>query len=408
VVLSILSACGSSEPKPTATPNPTYTPLPTLTPYATLTPNPTYTALPTLTPYETLTPNPTYTLLPTLTPKSTYTPLPTLTPYATLTPNPTYTLLPTLTPNSTYTPLPTLTPKSTYTPLPTLTANSTYTPYPTYTAVPPASAPTQAPLAAVGDTVEGGNWRVTVTQAETGDEFGPYYFDTGATTHFVILTLEYTYLGSERRVFTPESVVLVYTGSGLTGWTETPALYQGESYFEVTNFAESAVAFNMFSGDSRTEQFAYDFPIPYTDFVLLFPGLPGIVIDLDAASGPSALVTVEPSPTATVEATEEPPPTATAEPTEESSPGASGEVLFANACAKCHGETDGVGPALPGMGRRAATRIVGLTARDYLRQSIVNPSIYVVEGFKDLMPKTFGIVFSAAEIDGLVEYLLEQ
>jgi mono/diheme cytochrome c family protein len=86
---------------------------------------------------------------------------------------------------------------------------------------------------------------------------------------------------------------------------------------------------------------------------------------------------------------------------------AQGKELFVQ-CEACHGAADGAGPALTGMGARAATRVAGLSAEAYLRQSIVQPSAYVVEGFPDIMPKNYGEQFSEAELQALVAYILTE
>lgn len=87
---------------------------------------------------------------------------------------------------------------------------------------------------------------------------------------------------------------------------------------------------------------------------------------------------------------------------------AAGEELFAANCSTCHGEVDGSGPALTGMGERAATRREGMSAEDYLRESIVYPGAYVVEGYSNIMPTTFGDQFSDEELSSLIDYLLNQ
>lgn len=85
-----------------------------------------------------------------------------------------------------------------------------------------------------------------------------------------------------------------------------------------------------------------------------------------------------------------------------------GEGLFAGGCSACHAAEDGTGPALTGMGERAATRVEGMSAEEYLHQSIADPSAYVVEGFSDIMPKTYGEQFSETELNGLVAYILAE
>jgi mono/diheme cytochrome c family protein len=78
------------------------------------------------------------------------------------------------------------------------------------------------------------------------------------------------------------------------------------------------------------------------------------------------------------------------------------------ACATCHrvdSEERLVGPGLLNVGNRAQSRVSGLSAVAYLRQSIVNPGAYVVAGYADLMPKNWGQIFSEAQIDDLIAYL---
>jgi len=138
-----------------------------------------------------------------------------------------------------------------------------------------------------------------------------------------------------------------------------------------------------------------------------------------AQSGGEATATAEPTaaPTQaeapTVEPTTE---AATTEPTQEAAPteaaapvgdAAAGEKLF-TACAGCHGETDGAGPARVGMGERAATRVAGMSAEEYLHQSIVDPGAFVVDGFNNIMHSTFGENMSEQEISDLIAYLLTQ
>jgi mono/diheme cytochrome c family protein len=85
-----------------------------------------------------------------------------------------------------------------------------------------------------------------------------------------------------------------------------------------------------------------------------------------------------------------------------------GEQLFAANCAMCHGETDGVGPARVGMGERAAERVAGQSAEEYLHESIVDPGAYVVEGFSNIMPPNSGEKFSDEELQDLIAYMLTQ
>ncbi len=125
----------------------------------------------------------------------------------------------------------------------------------------------------------------------------------------------------------------------------------------------------------------------------------------EAEATPESTIQVEP----TEQATEEAAPTAEA--TEAAAPAgdpAAGEQLFEASCGACHGAEDGAGPALTGMGERAATRVDGMTAEEYLHESIVDPSAYVVDGFADIMPKGFADQFSDQELSDLVAYILTQ
>ena len=88
-------------------------------------------------------------------------------------------------------------------------------------------------------------------------------------------------------------------------------------------------------------------------------------------------------------------------------------VLFERyGCYGCHTLADAqasgtVGPALDGIGERASSRVVGLDAEAYIRQSILEPSAFVVPDYPDgLMPPNFGERMTPGEIDSLVGYLL--
>ena len=66
-----------------------------------------------------------------------------------------------------------------------------------------------------------------------------------------------------------------------------------------------------------------------------------------------------------------------------------------------------VGPGLLNVAARAAVRVDGLSAVAYIRTSIVNPNIYIVEGFPDgLMPQNWAEIYSEEQINDLIAYLL--
>jgi mono/diheme cytochrome c family protein len=91
-----------------------------------------------------------------------------------------------------------------------------------------------------------------------------------------------------------------------------------------------------------------------------------------------------------------------------------GGVIGAPGCSECHsldGTEKTVPPALSapswqGISGRAGDRVPGLSAEEYLRESIVDPAAYIVDGYSDFMPKGFRFLLSEEDVDGLVAFLL--
>lgn len=90
-----------------------------------------------------------------------------------------------------------------------------------------------------------------------------------------------------------------------------------------------------------------------------------------------------------------------------------GERLFNSSkagCTVCHSVTPGVelvGPNLSNVAGVAGTRVTGLSAEEYLHQSIVDPDAYVVDGYPEgQMLGNFEETLTPEEIDSLVAYLL--
>lgn len=100
-----------------------------------------------------------------------------------------------------------------------------------------------------------------------------------------------------------------------------------------------------------------------------------------------------------------PPATPTLPPVE-----SQGKIVFETYCASCHGtsgETVIVGPSLAGIATRGGDRIEGMDAQAYIRDSIINPSAYTVEGFPEgIMPFNLMDVISPEDLDAVVAYLL--
>jgi nitric oxide reductase subunit C len=89
-----------------------------------------------------------------------------------------------------------------------------------------------------------------------------------------------------------------------------------------------------------------------------------------------------------------------------------GKALFSSPpaiCSTCHSVVPDVvivGPSLAGIATTAASRVGDQNAEQYIRNSILNPSEYVVEGFQDVMQKNFSSVLTAEQINDLIAYLV--
>jgi mono/diheme cytochrome c family protein len=79
-------------------------------------------------------------------------------------------------------------------------------------------------------------------------------------------------------------------------------------------------------------------------------------------------------------------------------------------CVTCHSLNEGVtlvGPTLYGVGTVAADRVPGLSASEYLKQSIVEPDAFTVPGFREgQMVGRWADFLTPEQIDSLVEFLL--
>ena len=101
-----------------------------------------------------------------------------------------------------------------------------------------------------------------------------------------------------------------------------------------------------------------------------------------------------------------------------SDPVAKGKQIYdkqgCNACHTINGKGGTIGPDQTHVATNAAQRITDANykgkakdAASYLRESIVEPSAYVVPNFPDnLMPPNFGQQLSAQDLNDLIAYLL--
>lgn len=159
----------------------------------------------------------------------------------------------------------------------------------------------------------------------------------------------------------------------------------------------------------------------------------GAAISQQPTTAPTVVPPTEPPPTATPTAV---PPTATATATSTPTPipptatpasigdPANGEALFRNgkaaapACVTCHmveQDTILIGPSMVGIAARAATRVEGESAEEYLRQSILEPNAYLVPdtptnifaaGGNSLMFQQYADYLTEQDVNDLIAYML--
>jgi mono/diheme cytochrome c family protein len=79
-------------------------------------------------------------------------------------------------------------------------------------------------------------------------------------------------------------------------------------------------------------------------------------------------------------------------------------------CVTCHSLEEGVtlvGPSHAGVGARAGTLVAGMSAEDYLRESILEPNAHIVDGFSPgVMYQNYANELTTDEVDALVAYML--
>jgi glucose/arabinose dehydrogenase len=92
-----------------------------------------------------------------------------------------------------------------------------------------------------------------------------------------------------------------------------------------------------------------------------------------------------------------------------------GEDIYKNGandappCIACHLLTDktATGPSLLGLAEVADSRVAGLSAAEYVRQSITHPNDYIVDGFSaNFMYQNYAQLLTDEDIDALVAYVL--
>jgi nitric oxide reductase subunit C len=95
-----------------------------------------------------------------------------------------------------------------------------------------------------------------------------------------------------------------------------------------------------------------------------------------------------------------------------SDPVEAGRYWFSRApanCSTCHSvEPDVVivGPSLAGIATRAASRVAGQSAEQYIRNSILDPSAFIVPGFPDAMARNLGAALNGDQINQIITFLM--
>ena len=93
-----------------------------------------------------------------------------------------------------------------------------------------------------------------------------------------------------------------------------------------------------------------------------------------------------------------------------------GQAVFeSSGCVGCHTiegiSTGSVGPNLTHIGTEAATRVTGVSAEDYIKQSIIDPNAFVAPQCptgpcpSNVMPQDFGTKLTEQQINDLVAFL---
>jgi hypothetical protein len=90
-----------------------------------------------------------------------------------------------------------------------------------------------------------------------------------------------------------------------------------------------------------------------------------------------------------------------------------GGVIDPAGCAWCHsldgseltGDMVRLAPSWLGISQRAGNRVPGMSFEEYLRESIMDPSAFVVEGYPDRM-HSYRYELNEADVNSLIAFLL--
>lgn len=135
--------------------------------------------------------------------------------------------------------------------------------------------------------------------------------------------------------------------------------------------------------------------VRYTRYAIQILGIVLLVLFLVACGNAASTASITPTPALAVGSLE-----------------AEGSALFSGKgrCAACHSlstDTVIVGPSLAGIATQAESRIEGLTASEYLEESILRPDAYRPPGFENQqMDTSLAKQLTVEEVEALVAFLL--
>ena len=86
-----------------------------------------------------------------------------------------------------------------------------------------------------------------------------------------------------------------------------------------------------------------------------------------------------------------------------------GKLFNTAGCVGCHSQKKGerlVGPSFYNLWNTAQTRVPGMSAREYLYQSIVDPNAYIVEGYQaGLMQQNYAAILSPQQMADILAWI---
>ena len=192
-----------------------------------------------------------------------------------------------------------------------------------------------------------------------------------------------------------------------TSVAATPAVTTSAVTTPAVTSTEFVIDWVLF-GTPTSTPFRADIPaasLQSTDSAVVTASIPTVTMPTVAPASPTAVIAVTALATTSANSSASTTSTGTGD-------AKRGQALFTGAatCSACHDVASGttlVGPSLKGIASRAGSRKPGMSASDYIHESIMTPNAFIVPGFSPgIMPQTFAQTLSAPQINDLIAYLL--